>query len=432
MDVEHPARIGREAGRGRSTHPGSSTAAPAEAASPRPRPPGDPPHESSGGLRKQFEQLLAPLDIHIDGDRPWDIRVNDVRFYERVIRDGFIGAGEGYMAGEWDCEDIPELIARVRRAALEARLSVDLRLRARLASAAGYRRLRALVDRDAPARRLAATQYDLGNDFFASFLDSRMVYSCAYWRKAQTLEEAQVAKLDLICRKLRLEPGMRLLDIGGGWGGLAIYAAQHFGVHVTNITISNEQARFAEERRRELSKDVRNRIINRLEDYRDVADGPYDRVVSVGMFEHVRHDNYRQFMEAVHRNLTDGGLFLLHTIGMDAGKRMSYDWTAKYIFPESEIPIAADVTAAYADLFAMEDWHNFGADYEKTLLEWFRRFEAHWPAQPLARAPQADRFYRMWKLYLLGSAGSFRGRTLQLWQIVLSKGGVADGYESIR
>jgi cyclopropane-fatty-acyl-phospholipid synthase len=253
-------------------------------------------------------------------------------------------------------------------------------------------------------------------------INKNMIYSCAYWQDASTLDQAQENKLDLICKKLQLKPGMKLLDIGCGWGGLARYAAEHYGAHVTGVTISKEQAHFAQE----FCKGLPVTILVR--DYRDVHD-TFDRIVSVGMFEHVGYKNYREFMELVHRCLKDNGLFLLHTIGGNASVTSGDLWITKYIFPNSMLPSLQQISAASEGLFIMEDWHNFGNEYDRTLMNWYERFNKNWHQ---LKATYGERFYRMWKYYLLSCAGLFRARKAQLWQVVFSKRGVPGGYVSIR
>jgi len=272
------------------------------------------------------------------------------------------------------------------------------------------------------AAQVARRHYDLGKDLFGAMLDARAIYSCGYWCDARTLDEAQEAKLDLVARKLALEPGMRVLDIGCGWGGAARRLAERWGVEVVGVTISDEQAHFASEHCRGLPVQIRH------QDYRSI-EGRYDRVYSIGMFEHVGWQNYRAYFTEVAGLLDPDGLFLLHSIGARVSSRYSDPWVARYIFPNSLLPSAAQIAAASEGLFAIEDWHNFGADYDRTLIAWHRNFERAWPRLADRYGP---RFRRMWRYYLLTSAGGFRARRHQLWQIVLSPRGVLGGYRSVR
>jgi cyclopropane-fatty-acyl-phospholipid synthase len=255
-------------------------------------------------------------------------------------------------------------------------------------------------------------------------LDSTMAYTCGYWKHAKTLKESQIAKHDLICRKLGIKEGDRVLDIGCGWGGFAEHAAKEYGASVVGLTISKEQQALARERVRGLPVEIR------LQDYRDVNDGPYDHVVSIGMFEHVGYKNYRQYMQVVRKVLKEDGLFLLHCIGNNRTAWRADPWFDKYIFPNGYLASPRLIGKAIDGIFVMEDWHTFGADYEPTLLAWFKNFDEAWPE--FSEKYGGEIFYRMWKYYLLTMAGAFRSRYLNLWQIVLSPKGVKGGYISIR
>ena len=249
-----------------------------------------------------------------------------------------------------------------------------------------------------------------------------MVYSCGYWKDAADLDEAQEKKLDLACRKLGLNPGDRILDIGCGWGGFARYAAERYGVEVVGITVSKRQ----QELGMQLCKDLPVEL--RLQDYRDL-DETFDHIVSIGMFEHVGALNHRAYMEVVHRCLKEDGLFLLHTIGDIRSEKVNDPWMGKYIFPNALIPSMAQIGASVDDLFIIEDVHNFGFYYDRTLMSWFDNFDRHWDS---LKESYGERFYRMWKYYLLSSAGSFRARSSQVWQLVLSKHGVPGVYSTLR
>jgi cyclopropane-fatty-acyl-phospholipid synthase len=276
------------------------------------------------------------------------------------------------------------------------------------------------------AWQVGEQHYDTGNDLFERMLDRRLTYSCGYWSgtpSANGLDEAQEAKLDLVCRKLGLTAGERVLDIGCGWGSFALFAAERYGARVVGVTVSEEQAAYARAHAGNWPVEFR------VQDYRDIADGPYDHVISIGMFEHVGHKNYRTYMRLVRKVLKEEGLFLLHTIGWRETGSVPDPWINKYIFPNGILPSAELIASAANGIFVLEDWHNFGADYERTLLAWDANFDAHWPA---LREKYGDRFYRMWKYYLLSCAGSFRARTAQLWQLVLSPHGVPGDYRSVR
>jgi cyclopropane-fatty-acyl-phospholipid synthase len=270
----------------------------------------------------------------------------------------------------------------------------------------------------ARARRVGEHHYDVGNDLYERMLDRRMMYSCGYWKTATDLDAAQEAKLELIADKLGLESGMHVLDIGCGWGGAAAYFAETRGCEVIGVTISNEQAKLASERCADLPVEIR------VQDYRDVTE-TFDRVYSIGMFEHVGVKNYRTYMQVCRDRLRDDtGLALIHTIGGSRSRHTTDPWFEKYIFPNSMLPSAAQITEAAEGLLELQDWHNFGVDYDRTLMAWHANTEAAWDDL----SDYDERFRRMWRFYLLASAGSFRAGNLQLWQIVLSRRGLTTPY----
>ena len=356
--------------------------------------------------------LLGRADIRIDGDRPWDMRLHDPGALERALAEGNLGLGEAYMAGAWDCERLDAFFDHLLRAHIDREVQP-----ARLAWHALQVRLFNRQNRTR-AWQVGRAHYDLGNDFYEAMLDPLMAYSCGYWRDVDTLAAAQEAKLELICRKLRLRPGMRVLDIGCGWGSFMGYAARHHGVEGVGVTVSREQAEWARERYAGLP------LTFRLQDYRELDDR-FDAIVSVGMFEHVGRKNHRQYMEVAARCLADDGLFLLHTIGKNRRDAVPDRWIDKHIFPNGETPSIGQIGDAIDGVFVCEDLHNFGADYDRTLMAWHDNFEAAWPrfAERLG-----ETFRRKWRYYLLSCAGAFRARELQLWQWVLSKDGVRGGY----
>lgn len=369
------------------------------------------------GYKKTIEALLAERDIRIDGDRPWDIQVRNDGLYRRILVGGSLAFGESYMDGWWECAQIDELITHLLRDNVTEHLGVPPSVAAGVLFSRVFNR----QGRDA-AFRNGQAHYDLGNDLYKAMLDPRMLYTCAYWKDSADLDSAQEAKLDLVCRKLGLKPGQRILDIGCGWGGFLKFAAERHGVRGVGITVSKEQAALARERCAGLPIEIR------LEDYRDV-DEKFDHIVSLGMFEHVGRKNYRAYMRAAERCLKDDGLFLLHTIGSSVSDGKFDPWVGKYIFPNAQLPSIKEISGAAEGLFTVEDWHNFGPDYDKTLMAWHQNFERNWPG---IAGRYDERFHRMWRYYLLACAGTFRSRMNQLWQVVLSKRGVPGGYESIR
>ena len=360
-----------------------------------------------GAAYRLVEQLFAAADVRLDGSRPWDMRLHAPGVPQRLLAQGSLGLGESYMDGHWSCESPDQLFERLLAAGLEGeqrswRVALH-KLRARWQN----------LQTEARAWQVGRQHYDLGNDFYAAMLDPRMTYTCAFWQQAATLDEAQEHKLDLVCRKLDLRPGQRVLDIGCGWGSFMKFAAERYGVHCVGVTISAEQAALGRERCAGLPVEFR------LMDYRGL-DERFDHIVSLGMFEHVGQKNYATYMDVARRCLADEGLFLLHTIGRNDHGHGTDPWIHRYIFPNGELPTIAGIGRACEGRFVVEDLHNFGADYDRTLMAWHANFEAAWPrfAERLG-----ERFQRMWRYYLLSCAGAFRARDIQLWQWVLAKPG---------
>ncbi|MHC4450419.1 MAG: cyclopropane fatty acyl phospholipid synthase [Planctomycetota bacterium] len=353
-----------------------------------------------------LQRLLEPIDVTLNGTRPWDVQVHHPAFCDRVLAQGSLGMGESYMDGWWDCAALDELFDRVIRAEIGVRPpSLRERLGRWLLNLQSRRR----------AWQVARVHYDLGNDLYERMLDSRLVYSCGFWDGARSLDEAQENKLEMVCRKLQLTAGQRVLDVGCGWGGFAGYAAQHYGAEVVGIANSIEQLRLASKRYTELP------ILFRHCDYRE-ASGSYDCVTSIGMLEHVGPKNYRVFVDTLARTLRDDGIALVHSIFRNDDAYAGEPWTVKYIFPNSITPVAGEFFAALAGRFVVEDVQNIGPHYDPTLMAWHRRFQEAWPA---LRARYDERFKRMWEYYLLMAAGNFRARSSQVLQIVLTKPGRA-------
>jgi cyclopropane-fatty-acyl-phospholipid synthase len=363
------------------------------------------------------QQLLSVAGIKINGNNPWDISVHNDKFYQVVLSQITLGLGESYMDGWWDCDKLDGFFSRVIRAQIQN----DIKKNWGLVYQVMLARVLNLQSRNR-AFQIGEKHYDLGNELFINMLDKRLVYSCAYWQDAQNLDIAQENKLELICRKLGLKPGMKVLDIGCGWGSFGKYAAEKYRVKVVGITVSKEQVELA----RTLCVGLPVEI--RLQDYRDVNE-KFDRIVSVGMIEHVGYKNYRIYMEVVRRCLDADGLFLLHTIGGNKSVKSVDPWINKYIFPNGMLPSIQQLSRSVEGLFVVEDWHNFSADYDKTLMAWYANLEKNWDN---LKSKYDERFYRMWKYYLLSCAGSFRVRSNQLWQIILSPKGVSGGYKSLR
>lgn len=354
-------------------------------------------------------------EIEINGSQPFDIQINNDAFYGRLLGGGTLALGESYMDGWWQCEQLDEFFTRVLNAELASSVTT---LKDKLFFLKAH-----LLNRQThlQAQKSIRQHYDIGNDLYQYMLDKQMIYTCAYWQDAKNLDQAQSHKLELVCRKLKLEPGMRVLDIGCGWGGSARYMAEHHDVEVVGISNSKEQIKLA------LQSSGGLNVKFKLCDYRDINDS-FDRIYSLGMFEHVGFKNYRTFFDVARDNLKSDGLFLLHTIGHRQTSSKVDPWIERYIFPNSILPSAELITKHSAPELTIEDWQNFGQDYYTTLMAWWQNLKTHW-----SKLPNYDeRFQRMWHYYLMASAGSFKASRNHLWQIVFSKGGLNTPYQAVR
>jgi cyclopropane-fatty-acyl-phospholipid synthase len=372
--------------------------------------------QSSGD--KKVQDLLALADIEINGSRPWDIKVHNNKLSDRVLAGGSLALGESYMDGWWDVESLDTFFVKLLGAKLNEAVHDDWGLilsaiKARLFNSQKVSR----------AFQIGEKHYDVDDSVYGAMLDENRTYTCGYWKEGvNDLASAQNAKLDLICKKLGLKKGDRVLDIGCGWGSFAKYASTHYGASVVGVTVSKNQAEYARKACGDLPVEFR------LQDYRSI-DEKFDHIVSIGMFEHVGMKNYKTYMKVARRCLKDDGLFLLHTIGGNKSVRGGDPWISKYIFTNSMLPSIAQIGKSIENIFVMEDWHNFSADYDKTLMAWYSNFVNNWVKTGEKRD---ERFVRMWRYYLLACAASFRLRNNQLWQIVLSPNGVKGGHKTIR
>jgi cyclopropane-fatty-acyl-phospholipid synthase len=370
-----------------------------------------------GSSKQIITNMFAAGGITVNGDKPWDMQVHNEKLYDRILSGGSIGFGESYMDGWWDCDNLDDLFFRIQYHRVDNMIPQDLNtLFYFLKSKFSNRQTKVR------AKEVAYKHYDIGNYLYEKMLDKHMQYSCGYWETAKTLEEAQEAKLDLICRKLKLEKGMRVLEIGCGWGGFAKYAAEKYGVSVVGITISEQQAIIARQVNEGLPVEIR------MQDYRDVNE-QFDRIVSIAMLEAVGYRNFREYMEVAAKNLTDDGIFFIHTIGGNYNAKITDPWIDKYIFPNGMLPSVSQLHTAWKGLFILEDWHNFGPYYDPTLMAWRKNFEDNWDS---IKKDYDETFYRMWRYYLSCSAASFRSRKNHLWHIVLTKPKHLGIYQSVR
>ena len=371
--------------------------------------------------------ITDPVDVGFDGERPWDLQVHNPSLYGDLLRRGSLALGEGYVRGDWDCDALDQLFARLLSQPQTRLVASGFVPQAQLL--ANLRGLAELwVNWQTPSRssRVAEQHYDIDHRVYAATLDSRLIYSCAHWQYADDLETAQVHKLQRICQKLELRPGMRLLDVGCGWGGLAAHAARCHGVEVVGITLSREQAAFCQAHAADLPIEVLQ-CDYRSERLKGMA--PFDRIVSIGMLEHVGRKNDRVYFETLSRLLQRDGLLLVQTIGSHDTNVALDPWIDTYVFPAGRLPSAQQLSSGFEPWFLLQDWENFGFDYDKTLLAWCRNFDAAWPSLMAFKAPEFGRF---WRYYLLSCAGFFRSAQGQLWQLVLSRKESLDSYRSSR
>jgi cyclopropane-fatty-acyl-phospholipid synthase len=370
-------------------------------------------------LKQKLQMLLQPAGITINGTAPFDPQVHDDRFYARVIAGGSLGLGEAYMDGWFDVAEPDQFFYRILHFGLDDSFrSSDIPDLIRSVFINGQSRIR--------SREIAEKHYNLSPELYMSFLDPYNQYTCCYFPEGnETLNEAAIKKLHLICRKLQLKPGDTVLDIGCGWSGFARFAAEHYGCTVTGISIAEEQIIYA----RNFANGLPVNFV--LSDYRDIT-GVYDKILICGMIEHAGFKNYKTLMQVVSRSLAPGGLFLLQTIGRNDTSVSGDKWIRKYIFPNSQLPSIKQISSSVEHLFVVEDWHNFGAHYDHTLMAWHNNFVNNWPELTVEHPEYDTRFFRMWTYYLLSCAGAFRARNIQLWQVVFTKSGITGGYTSVR
>lgn len=357
---------------------------------------------------KEFIYSLADrAGITINGPNSYDVKIHNENFYDRLIKEGAIGFGESYMDGWWDCDDLADFLTRLFRANMLFQIK-NFKLIVHVAKSRVLN-----LQKISRAFEVGKKHYDVGNDLYKAMLDKRMLYTCAYWKGAKDLNSAQEKKLELICKKIELEKGMTILDLGCGFGAFAKYAAEKYDARVTGVTISQEQLKLG----RELCKGLPVEL--ELTDYRKVK-GKFDRVISIGIMEHIGYKNYRTYMEKVNETLKDDGVAFFHSIGNNVSRTTGNAWVNKYVFPNAMLPSISQLGQSMEGIFVMEDWHNFGPDYDKTCVAWYDNFLKAWPK---LSGKYDEQFKRMWVFYLLSCAAAFRSRLVQLWQVVMTKEG---------
>lgn len=371
-----------------------------------------------------IKDLFMIAGVTINGSQPWDITVHNDNFYKRLLTNAKLGLGESYMEKWWDSPNIDQFIYKILKADLEKIAHDNPQFWRSLIKQRLFETAFKFFNFQTAQKAfiVGKKHYSVGNDLFKAMLDKRLIYTDALWKDAANLDIAQENKLKLVCQKLNLKPGMKMLDIGCGWGSLVKYAAENYGVSATGITISQEQAKYAKDACQGLSIDIR------FQDYRDLLKNneKFDRISSLGMFEHVGCKNYSLYMNTVSHCLKEDGIFILSTICSNTHKKSTNPWIFKYIFPNSQIPTITQISAAIEDVFVLEEGANFSADYDKTLMAWHHNINQHWNEL----TEYNEIFQRMWNFYLLSCAGTFRARKNQLWQFAFSKNGIEGGYHN--
>jgi cyclopropane-fatty-acyl-phospholipid synthase len=367
----------------------------------------------ASGAEAMLARLLADAGITLNGPEPWDPQVNNPEAYARVVAEGSLGLGEAYMDGWWDCERLDTFFERIVARRVDKSLRPSMSLIWLVLHAH-------LQNRQSKSRvwDVAQVHYDLDVDVFEATFDKRLTGSCGYWATAANLDDAQEAKLDLVCRKIGVKAGERVLDIGCGWGAFMGFAAERYGANCVGVTVSQVQADYGRKRYAGLPVEFQ------VKDYRDFA-GRVDRIASMGMFEHVGARNYRTYFEHARRWIADDGLFLLHTIWANEAYPAIDPWLDRYIFPNGCLPTVGQVADAVEGLFVVENVENFGPDYDRTLMAWRAKFQSNRAAMS---AKYGERFCRMWDYYLCCCAGGFRSRGINVGQFVLSPKGVPGGW----
>ena len=385
---------------------------------------------SLNGLQSGFLELVCPDKTYAFGDAASPLRamavIHDERFFTRAVTGADIGIGESYMDGDWAS---PDLVALVRVATRNLRrldaknpmISSGRRLLARMRHAMQENSLLG-------SRKNIQAHYDLGNDFYRLFLDKQMLYSCGYFQaEGESLESAQINKMERICRKLRIEPGDRVLEIGCGWGAFAVYAAQQHGAHVTGVTISETQFQAASELARE-SRLPAGSVTILKQDYR-LLQGQYDKIVSIEMFEAVGLAYYDEFFRSCDQLLNENGSMLMQTITMPEQELKEYrrrvDWIQTYIFPGSDLAYVGEMQRSLSRVTQMNVSHleSMGLHYARTLSSWRERYFQH--LEDARRLGFDERFLRMWDFYLSWCEGAFRERYVNVAQIVFAKNGTS-------
>jgi len=376
-------------------------------------------------MKNRIEGILNEIGVTINGNKPYDLKINNKQFLTKMMLSASpsIDAGEAYMNGDWDCEQLEELFFRICKSEMDSELYSKF-------GSFFYTLKNSIINQQSPSKshEVAKKHYNLGNRFYELMLGKSMAYTCSYWKNAHSLDEAQFDKYDLICKKLYLKPGEKVLELGCGWGGLAKYMAEKYGCEVVAIDIGEQPSSYA----KKLCKDLP--VTVHQCDYRSThiynpQNKPFDKIVSVGVLEHVGYKNYTPFLNIANSFIKPDGIFLLHSIGGNVSLNYCDPWINKYIFPNGMLPSIKQLGEALEHKFIVEDLQNFGAYYDKTLMAWRSNLNNNWDE---LKPSYDERFRRMMNYYLASCAGGFRARSMQLWQYVLTPKGMLNGYSSYR
>lgn len=359
-------------------------------------------------------KILQRSGIELNGKKPWDIQIKDPSIYMDTFLKGSLGFGDGYINGKWDVEK-PDLFFEkifLKHVSLIPNLGDTL---------FNIRNFILNTQIGKRAFQVGEMHYDLGNEMFEYMLGESMGYSCGvFLNPGDTLGDAQYNKFETFCKKLRFRKGMKVLEVGAGWGTFARLAAQKYGVEVVGLTVSAEQKAFAENRCKGLP------VKFLLMDYSDLDEkysGYFDRVVSIEMIEAVGRKNFHQYFSIIGRAMKDDGLFGLQSI---VGSGKADPFISTRIFPNGLVPSAADLVKNSADILRLKHWESIGKDYEKTLMSWEANFRNNWKTISKLKSSGGrklydDKFYRMWRYYLLSCAALFRTGMIDDAQIIMSK-----------
>ena len=366
---------------------------------------------------ENFKAYMSARGIQVNGPNDWDLQVHDDSWIREIELKGTLAIGDAYVSGLWDCKALDELVCRLfsnmkREMLFPSLQMLTVNLWNRLSNPQAGTRAKKVID----------AHYEKYIDVIKYFIGPSLCYSCAWWEHSDNLADAQKAKMDLVCRKLQLAKSDRVLDIGCGYGALANHAAEYYGCHVTGITLSPRQAELATARFP--SPLIEFRAMDWQSD-EFMQLGEFDKIMSVGMFEHVGRKNYTIFFKRCSHLLRSHGLFLLHTIGRSV--KASIDlWVDRYIFPGGSLPKLGDLDEVEAQNLILEDLQNIGAHYDMTLCAWQANLDH---GQATGELDLDEKDLRFWRYYLLSFAGAFRVRKrLQVWQLLLAKSGVIGGY----